>query len=169
MREAWGSVLQRYPFFSQKALYTRQRGLHIRQKAPQIRQKSNILIKKAYISAKEPYTSTKEPCITELNERAIIWKNTLKMLHPQNPPNVQTQIFRYKLIFSQNLNFEFVPRDTEESEVVDLVDFEMWHFQWKLSYQSNSKVSFAEYRLFYRALLQKRPIILKSLLIVASA
>jgi len=29
-------------------------------------------------------------------------------------------------------------------------------------------VSFAEYRLFYRALLQKRPIILKSLLIVAT-
>ena len=30
------------------------------------------------------------------------------------------------------------------------------------------KVSFAEYRLFYRALLQKRPMILKSLLIVAT-
>jgi len=30
------------------------------------------------------------------------------------------------------------------------------------------QVSFAEYRLFYRALLQKRPIILRSLLIVAS-
>ena len=30
------------------------------------------------------------------------------------------------------------------------------------------QVSFAEYRLFYRALLQKRPIILKSLLIVAT-
>jgi len=29
-------------------------------------------------------------------------------------------------------------------------------------------VSFAEYRLFYRALLQKRPIILRSLLIVAT-
>jgi len=31
-----------------------------------------------------------------------------------------------------------------------------------------SKVSFAEYRLFYRPLLQKRPIILRSLLIVAT-
>jgi len=30
------------------------------------------------------------------------------------------------------------------------------------------QVSFAEYRLFYRALLQKRPIILRSLLIVAT-
>ena len=29
-------------------------------------------------------------------------------------------------------------------------------------------VSFAEYRLFYRALLQKRPIILRSLLVVAT-
>ena len=32
---------------------------------------------------------------------------------------------------------------------------------------SKLQVSFAEYRLFYRALLQKRPIILRSLLIVA--
>jgi len=31
-----------------------------------------------------------------------------------------------------------------------------------------AKVSFAEYRLFYRALLQKRPLILRSLLIVAT-
>jgi len=31
-----------------------------------------------------------------------------------------------------------------------------------------SQVSFAEYRLFYRALLQKRPIILRSLLIEAT-
>jgi len=30
------------------------------------------------------------------------------------------------------------------------------------------KVSFAEYHLFYKALLQKRPIILRSLLIVAT-
>jgi len=30
------------------------------------------------------------------------------------------------------------------------------------------QVSFAEYRLFYRALLQKRPVILRSLLIVAT-
>jgi len=30
------------------------------------------------------------------------------------------------------------------------------------------QVSFTEYRLFYRALLQKRPIILRSLLIVAT-
>ena len=30
------------------------------------------------------------------------------------------------------------------------------------------QVSFAEYRLFYRALLQKRPIILRSLLIIAT-
>jgi len=31
-----------------------------------------------------------------------------------------------------------------------------------------SSLSFAEYRLFYRALLQKRPVILRSLLIVAT-
>jgi len=30
------------------------------------------------------------------------------------------------------------------------------------------QVSFAEYRLYYRALLQKRPIILRSLLVVAT-
>jgi len=34
---------------------------------------------------------------------------------------------------------------------------------------SKLDVSFAEYRLFYRALLQKRPIILRSLLMVATA
>jgi len=43
------------------------------------------------------------------------------------------------------------------------------HMGWlRLVGSLKLQVSFAEYRLFYRALLQKRPIILKSLLLVAT-
>jgi len=40
------------------------------------------------------------------------------MLHPRNPPNslVQVQIMLKS-------RFEFVPRDTEKSELLDLMDF----------------------------------------------
>jgi len=33
-------------------------------------------------------------------------------------------------------SFEFAPRDAEKAEFLDVVDFGMLHFQWKLSYLS---------------------------------
>jgi len=43
------------------------------------------------------------------------------------------------------------------------------HMGWlRLVGSLKSQVSFAEYPLFYRALLQKRPIILRSLLVIAT-
>jgi len=44
-----------------------------------------------------------------------------KMLRPRNPLNREAQIPRYKLKFHQQI--EFVPRDSEESEPLDVVDF----------------------------------------------
>jgi len=41
------------------------------------------------------------------------------MLHPRNPPNRKTQIPGYKY----DSDSEFVPRDTEQSELVDLAVF----------------------------------------------
>ena len=44
------------------------------------------------------------------------------MLHPQNPPDRETQFFRYKFKSNQNLDLYF-PRDTEEFEFCDMVNF----------------------------------------------
>ena len=44
----------------------------------------------------------------------------------------------------------------------------LFHALYTVSYQDTAAPLFAEYRLFYRALLQKRPIISRSLLIVAT-
>jgi len=86
-------------------------------------------------------------------------------------------------------HFECVPRDTEASEFIDSVDFgvdketrpnfeevSVYRFGgfricmgWlRLVGSLKIWVSFAEYSLFYRALLQKKPRILRSLLIVAT-
>ena len=55
-----------------------------------------------------------------------------------------------------------VPKQREKSSKVSAMGW------LRLVGSSKLLVSFAEYRLFYRALLQKRPIILRSLLIVAT-
>jgi len=52
------------------------------------------------------------------------------MLHPRNPQkkmlhsrNPEIQFLRYIFKLNQKFQFEIVPRDTEESEFHDLVDF----------------------------------------------
>jgi len=42
---------------------------------------------------------------------------------PQNLPNRETSISRFKFKLYQKSRFEFVPGDTEESAFLDLVDF----------------------------------------------
>jgi len=44
----------------------------------------------------------------------------LEMLHVRNPPNRKTEIHRYK--FKPKSQFESVLRDSEESELLDMID-----------------------------------------------
>jgi len=96
-----------------------------------------------------------------------IWQHPLKT-HP-----------RYKFKLDQIFNLNFVLRDIGECEVLDSVDFGDVAFLvesvivhvmgWlRLVGSIKLQVSFAEYPLFYRALLQKRPIILSILLTEAT-
>jgi len=71
--------------------------------------------------------------------------------------------------------FEFGPPDNEKFEFLDLMEFvdvafSMANVMGWLPWVGSLKleVFFAEYSLFYRALLQKRLIILRSLLIIAT-
>jgi len=86
-------------------------------------------------------------------------------------------IFMVQIQIKSKSQFEFVPRDIEKCEFLNLLDF--WgcttfsgncHMGWlQLVGSFKLQVSFArKYRLFYRAFLQKRPIILRSLLIVST-
>jgi len=52
---------------------------------------------------------------------ALLWQIPLKMLHPPNQPNTEIQIPWYKVKLKQ-IQVEFVTRDTEKSEFLDLVD-----------------------------------------------
>ena len=73
-----------------------------------------------------------------LSCKVMISQSPLKMLHFQNPTNPETQIPRHKFKLNQNLNFEFVPLDTEDSKYRDLVDFGCAAYSvertWKVSY-----------------------------------
>jgi len=113
---------------------------------------------------------------------ALVVTFSTKSTASRNPPNRDTQIPRYLavqiqiaiLIRSQEfefLKFAFVPRNLSFSNSQIWVSGIWWNMGvysnmgWlRLVGSSKSQVSFAEYRLFYRALLQKRPIILSILL-----
>jgi len=44
------------------------------------------------------------------------------MLHPQEPPHPETELPLYTFKLNQKSQFEFVPRDAEKLEFLDLVD-----------------------------------------------
>jgi len=65
---------------------------------------------------------TPRPCrLRSSIDLAYIWQFPLKLAHPRNPPNPETEILRYNQIRPKS-QFECVPRDTEKSEFLDLVD-----------------------------------------------
>ena len=69
------------------------------------------------------HTHTCPHTFANVYTKTIACQFPLKTLHFQNPPNPETQISRYKFKLNQNFNLKFVPRDTEESEFLDFVEF----------------------------------------------
>ena len=76
---------------------------------------------------------------------------------------------RPRVSFERDSRFLVMKRDQESLHIFVLVTFFLVAMGWlRLVGPLKSQVSFAEYRLFYGALLQKRPVILRSLLIAAN-
>jgi len=54
---------------------------------------------------------------------ALLWQIPLKLLHPPNQPNPQNSNSLLQSQIKPNSQVEFVARDTEKSEFLDLVNF----------------------------------------------
>jgi len=52
-----------------------------------------------------------------------VWQISVKMLHPQNPPKSENSNSSVQPQNKPRSHFEFVPRDTEDSRILDLLDF----------------------------------------------
>jgi len=90
-----------------------------------------------------------------LQERSIILRSLLIVATPYEPTPPPSDLYHQFLVFLSQYLFHFVTARSCKTMPPQSTVRKLW-------------VSFAEYSLFYRAFLQKRPMILRSLLIVAT-
>ena len=81
-------------------------------------------------------------CHTYKSVMKRTWQSPLKKLHTNNPPNRQNSNSSVQIQIRPQSQLEFVPRDTEGSEFLDVVDFgDVFFFSGNLACQQTLLVT----------------------------